>query len=262
MSTSPPRPARARTATRWRTTPPAPLPAPPTPPTPGRAATCRPPSGSGVGLGVAGRGQPVHPQGGLPRRSSTAAICVGVWELRAALAPGGGSTSRSCPPLVGAVAMIVRGVRRRGRGADRVLRPDLRRRCCSGGRPTGCRTPSRDVAGGIFVAAYVPFLAGVRHPDAGRAGRRLADLRLHPRHRLQRRRRLRRRACSLGRHPMAPSVSPKKSWEGFAGSVGRLRRSAACCRSSLAPRRPLVGRCAARARRRRHGHPRRPDRVD
>jgi phosphatidate cytidylyltransferase len=23
----------------------------------------------------------------------------------------------------------------------------------------------------------------------------------------------------LGKHPMAPSVSPKKSWEGFAGSV-------------------------------------------
>jgi len=24
----------------------------------------------------------------------------------------------------------------------------------------------------------------------------------------------------FGRHPMAPSLSPKKSWEGFAGSVG------------------------------------------
>ena len=27
----------------------------------------------------------------------------------------------------------------------------------------------------------------------------------------------------LGRHPMAPSLSPKKSWEGFAGSVAHLR---------------------------------------
>ncbi|WP_373457978.1 phosphatidate cytidylyltransferase [Sinomonas atrocyanea] len=26
--------------------------------------------------------------------------------------------------------------------------------------------------------------------------------------------------ASLGRHPMAPKISPKKSWEGFAGSVG------------------------------------------
>jgi phosphatidate cytidylyltransferase len=25
--------------------------------------------------------------------------------------------------------------------------------------------------------------------------------------------------ATLGRHPMAPSLSPKKSWEGFAGSV-------------------------------------------
>ena len=31
----------------------------------------------------------------------------------------------------------------------------------------------------------------------------------------------------FGKHPMAPSVSPKKSWEGFAGSVGRLRRRSA-----------------------------------
>ncbi len=25
--------------------------------------------------------------------------------------------------------------------------------------------------------------------------------------------------ATLGRHPMAPRISPKKSWEGFAGSV-------------------------------------------
>ena len=32
----------------------------------------------------------------------------------------------------------------------------------------------------------------------------------------------------FGRHPMAPAISPKKSWEGFAGSVaaGRARRRA------------------------------------
>ena len=35
-------------------------------------------------------------------------------------------------------------------------------------------------------------------------------------------------ACSLGRHPMAPSISPKKSWEGFVGrprAAGRWRVS-------------------------------------
>jgi phosphatidate cytidylyltransferase len=26
--------------------------------------------------------------------------------------------------------------------------------------------------------------------------------------------------ASFGKHPMAPKISPKKSWEGFAGSIG------------------------------------------
>ena len=45
----------------------------------------------------------------------------------------------------------------------------------------------------------------------------------------------------FGKHPMAPSISPKKSWEGFAGSVARLhdRRDAA---ASPSPSRALVGR--------------------
>ena len=37
----------------------------------------------------------------------------------------------------------------------------------------------------------------------------------------------------FGKHPMAPVISPKKSWEGFAGSVvftvGRRRRRWSCC---------------------------------
>lgn len=76
----------------------------------------------------------------------------------------------------------------------------------------------RDVSAGIFTSVYVPFLAGfamlmVRHDDgawwafallivvvASDTGGLLAGM-------------------LAGRHPMAPSVSPKKSWEGFAGSV-------------------------------------------
>jgi phosphatidate cytidylyltransferase len=77
----------------------------------------------------------------------------------------------------------------------------------------------RDVAGGVFVVAYVPVLAAitmlmVAEPDGvGRiltyvlvtvasdtGGYAVGVLR--------------------GRTPMAPSLSPKKSWEGFAGSVG------------------------------------------
>jgi len=76
----------------------------------------------------------------------------------------------------------------------------------------------RDVAGGIFAAAYLPLLAGfamllLAEPDgelrvltfvlvtiASDIGGYAAGV-------------------LTGRHPMAPSVSPKKSWEGFAGSV-------------------------------------------
>lgn len=78
---------------------------------------------------------------------------------------------------------------------------------------------ARDVAGGVFVVAYVPLLAAITslmlaEPDGvGRiitfilvtiasdtGGYAVGVLR--------------------GRTPMAPSLSPKKSWEGFAGSVG------------------------------------------
>ncbi len=76
----------------------------------------------------------------------------------------------------------------------------------------------RDVAATALVAAYVPFLAGfavllTAPPDGPRrvtafvvavvcsdvGGYALGVL--------------------VGKHPMAPSVSPKKSWEGFAGSL-------------------------------------------
>ena len=82
----------------------------------------------------------------------------------------------------------------------------------------GVRGAPRDVAAGIFTAAYVPFLAGfaallLAAPNgpqrvvafivttvASDVGGYVAGV-------------------LAGRHPLAPSVSPKKSWEGFAGSV-------------------------------------------
>ena len=82
----------------------------------------------------------------------------------------------------------------------------------------GLQAAVRDIAGGIFVAAYVPFLASfsilmLAGPDG--AWRVFVFILVT--------------VCSdvggyavgvvAGRHPMAPSVSPKKSWEGFAGSV-------------------------------------------
>ncbi len=76
----------------------------------------------------------------------------------------------------------------------------------------------RDMAAATLIAVYVPFLLGfailLAHPSDGKM-RVLVTL-----------------ACVilsdtggyaagvfLGKHPMAPTVSPKKSWEGFGGSV-------------------------------------------
>jgi phosphatidate cytidylyltransferase len=76
----------------------------------------------------------------------------------------------------------------------------------------------RDVTAGLFAAAYVPLLAGFaillladpRGPDrvvtfilvtvASDIGGYIFGV-------------------IAGRHPMSPTISPKKSWEGFAGSV-------------------------------------------
>jgi phosphatidate cytidylyltransferase len=76
----------------------------------------------------------------------------------------------------------------------------------------------RDSSAGVFAAVYVPFLAGfallMAAADHG-AQRVLIFFILT--------------VCNdtggyaagvlMGRHPMAPSISPKKSWEGLAGSV-------------------------------------------
>jgi phosphatidate cytidylyltransferase len=76
----------------------------------------------------------------------------------------------------------------------------------------------RDASAGVFAAVYVPFLAGfsmlMTAADHG-AQRTLVFLILV--------------VCNdtggyatgvlIGRHPMAPSISPKKSWEGLAGSL-------------------------------------------
>ena len=80
------------------------------------------------------------------------------------------------------------------------------------------RSRSRTAAAAVFAATYLPFLAGfsilllsqangvgkvlllIALPVANDTGGWLAGI-------------------TFGKHPMAPSVSPKKSWEGFAGSI-------------------------------------------
>ena len=64
----------------------------------------------------------------------------------------------------------------------------------------------------------------------------------------------------FGRHPMAPVISPKKSWEGFAGSLV-FCVAAGVGAGRLPPRRRLVGRRGPRPDRRGDGDPGRPVRV-
>ena len=118
----------------------------------------------------------------------------------------------------------------------------------------------RDVSAGAFTTLYVPFLAGFAvllvQPDDG-AWRVITFLLVV--------------SASdtggyafgvlFGKHPMAPRVSPKKSWEGFVGStllcvvVGVL----CCCGAA---RRTVVGGHRARPRHACLGDAGRPGRVD
>ena len=144
------------------------------------------------------------------------AVCVALWELAQALSHRGVAVPL-VPVAVGAVGMLVAAFTAGGQALAVcfVLTAVgvVVWRTAEG--PVGAL---RDVAGGIFAAAYLPLLAGfamllLAEPDgalrvvtfvlvtvASDIGGYAAGV-------------------LTGRHPMAPSVSPKKSWEGFAGSA-------------------------------------------
>jgi phosphatidate cytidylyltransferase len=146
----------------------------------------------------------------------TTAILVAVVELSRALRAGGFSAPL-VPLLVGALVMEGLAWSRGPTGlvvgflltALAVLLWRL------GHGPAGYL---RDAASGVLVAIYVPLLAGfavlLLVPDDG-AARVLAfiatvvasDVGGYA------------AGVLFGKHPMAPSISPKKSWEGMAGSV-------------------------------------------
>lgn len=77
----------------------------------------------------------------------------------------------------------------------------------------------RDASAGVFLIGYVPLLAGFAillvQPDADGPGRVLtfflvtvaSDVGGYV------------AGVLFGKHPMAPTISPKKSWEGFTGSA-------------------------------------------
>ncbi|MDP9445310.1 MAG: phosphatidate cytidylyltransferase [Actinomycetota bacterium] len=145
-----------------------------------------------------------------------AAISLAVWELKAALATrgvvlpvwsvlAGGVAMPLGAYLGGADAMVVAA-------ALTVLLIGLLRMA------SGSTGYVRDVTAGVFTAAYVPFLACfvllMLRPDDGPSRvvtfilvTIASDIGGYA------------TGALFGRHPMAPKVSPKKSWEGFAGSA-------------------------------------------
>jgi phosphatidate cytidylyltransferase len=144
------------------------------------------------------------------------ASCIAVWELRGGLARGRISVPL-VPSMVGAVTMITASFV----GGGQALTVCFGLTCisvllwCVSDGPQGS---IRDISGGIFVAAYVPLLASfssllLAEPDGAKRVIVFIGVTI----------------CSdiggfavgvvAGKHPMAPSVSPKKSWEGAAGSV-------------------------------------------
>jgi phosphatidate cytidylyltransferase len=85
--------------------------------------------------------------------------------------------------------------------------------------PRGSHGFVRDITAGVFLIGYVPMLAGFAillvRPDSDGPERVVtfflvtvaSDVGGYV------------VGVLLGKHPMAPTISPKKSWEGFAGST-------------------------------------------
>jgi phosphatidate cytidylyltransferase len=145
-----------------------------------------------------------------------AAILTGVVELTRAL-QAKGVRAPLVPVLAGTLAMLALAWTRGASGLVvafllTVLAVLLWR---LGDGPDGYL---RDASAGVLVALYVPLLAGfcvlLLEPDDGAArvlvfiatvvGNDVGGFAA---------------GVLFGKHPMAPSVSPKKSWEGMAGSV-------------------------------------------
>jgi phosphatidate cytidylyltransferase len=145
-----------------------------------------------------------------------AAILLGVWEMRQALAEKDIALPFE-PLVVGAVVMLV--------GAYVGGAPALVTALAVTALGTmlwrlrgGVDGFVRDATAGVFTAVYIPFLAGfvllLLKPDDGPL--RVVTFILVT------------IASDIGgyfvgifagKHPMAPVISPKKSWEGFAGSA-------------------------------------------
>jgi phosphatidate cytidylyltransferase len=145
-----------------------------------------------------------------------AAAGIGVWEMVRAVRAGG-ARPPLIPLLAGGVLMVALawwgGPDALTLGLLVTVVATLLWRLADG--LAGLR---RDAAAAVVIAVYVPFLAGfaamLAVPSDGQwrvlvtlAAVVLSDTGGYA------------AGVFLGKHPMAPTVSPKKSWEGFCGSV-------------------------------------------
>ena len=167
-----------------------------------------------------------------------AAVALGVHEVVQALRRLGARPPKA-PLVVGGTAMVALAY---GAGADAlVLSLALTVLACLAWRLVDpAEGFLRDVAASAFTATYVPFLAGfaalMAVPDDGPL-RVTAFIALV--------------VCSdtggyvagvlLGKHPMAPTVSPKKSWEGFGGSLLAAGAGGAIMFPTMFDASPLLG---------------------
>ncbi|MFC0628375.1 phosphatidate cytidylyltransferase [Kribbella deserti] len=185
-------------------------------PTPSRAGRNLPAAiAVGVGLGAAIIGS-LYWQKWLFIVLVVAVVLVAVDEVGKALKVGGASVAQ-VPVLAGAVAMLAGAYL----GGPLVLLTAMAVTILATifwRMPGGAQGFVRDTSASVFLVGYVPMLAGfavllVRPDDgpervitfflvviASDVGGYAAGV-------------------LFGKHPMAPTISPKKSWEGFAGST-------------------------------------------
>ena len=207
--------------------------------TPGRAGRDLPAAvGVGVGLGLLVTVPLFSPVRWVFVGVLVAAAAIGTWEIVASLRRVG-ARAPLVPLLLSAAAMPVVAYRE---GADALALALLLTvlLCVAWRLSRPAAGYLRDVAAAAFTAAYVPFLVGFAALLAVPAdGPRRVTVFVAT------------VVCSdvggyaagvtLGRHPMAPSVSPKKSWEGFAGSLLACAVGGAVLFATLFDASPLLG---------------------
>lgn len=145
-----------------------------------------------------------------------AAAAVSTWELAQAFKKGGINVAL-WPALIGGQAMIWLSwpLERSGMMTAFVITVLV---CMIWRFRGGSDGYLRDLSASVFTVAYVPLFAAfaamlvVPEDGAGRVyafliGVVLSDVGGYA------------AGVFLGKHPMAPTISPKKSWEGFAGSL-------------------------------------------